>query len=164
MASTVNSGIAGGGGETVCSVAAPSAQQGSRERHSQRRGKQAHLDRHRLQARGGMERALSRNIRTGASAPFRFRPDPVAGPRGALAMQLARISHRPSTTHADLLAVSGRTPCSRRDVVSATPSPSSGPCPPSQRHLGALATNGGERCGLVSLNGISLLRCPRVDA
>ncbi len=61
---------------------------------------------------------------------------------------LARISHRPSTTHADLLAVSGRTPCSRLDVVSATPSPSSDPCPPSQRHLDALATNGGERCGL----------------
>ena len=45
----------------------------------------------------------------------------------------ARISHRPSTTHADLLAVSGRTPFSRLDVVSATPSPSSGPCP---RHSG----------------------------
>ena len=40
----------------------------------------------------------------------------------------------------------GRTPCSRVDVVSATPSPSSGPCPPSQRHLDAL-TNGGEICG-----------------
>ena len=63
-------------------------------------------------------------------------------------MRLARISHRPSTTHADLLAVTGRTPCSRLDVVSATPSPSSGPCPPTQRHLCALATNGGELCGL----------------
>ena len=61
---------------------------------------------------------------------------------------LARISHRPSTTHADRLAVKGRTPCSRLDVVSATPSPSSGPCPPSQRHLDALATNGGEICRL----------------
>ena len=43
--------------------------------------------------------------------------------------KLARISHRPSPTHADLLAVSGRTPSGRLDVVSATPSPSSGPCP-----------------------------------
>jgi len=63
----------------------------------------------------------------------------------------ARISHRPSTAHADLVAVKGRTPCSRLDVVSATPSPSSGPCLPSQRHLDALATNGGEsgeKCGL----------------
>jgi len=50
--------------------------------------------------------------------------------------------------HADLLAVSGRTPCSRLDVVSATRSPSSGPCSPSQRHLDALATNGGEIGGL----------------
>ena len=66
---------------------------------------------------------------------------------------LARISHRPSATHADLLAVSGRTPCSRLDVVSATPSPSSGPCPPTQRHLDALATNGGERCGLGHVRG-----------
>ena len=63
-------------------------------------------------------------------------------------LSLAGISHRPSTTHADLLAVKGRTPSSRLDVVSATPSPSSGPCPPSQRHLDALATNGGEICGL----------------
>ncbi len=60
---------------------------------------------------------------------------------------LARISHRPSTTHADLLAVNERTPSSRLDAVSATPSPSSGPCPPSQRHLDALAKNGGEKCG-----------------
>ncbi len=61
---------------------------------------------------------------------------------------LSGMSHRPSTTHADLLAVTGRTPSSRLDVVSATPSPSSGPSPPSQRHLDALATNGGEICGL----------------
>jgi len=45
-------------------------------------------------------------------------------------------------------------PCSRLDVVSATPSPSSGPCPPTQRHPGALATNGGEICGLPNTAGI----------
>ena len=60
---------------------------------------------------------------------------------------LARVSHRPTTTPADLLAVTGRTPSGRLNVVSATPSPSSGPCPPSQRHLDALATNSSEISG-----------------
>ena len=44
--------------------------------------------------------------------------------------------------------MTGRTPSSRFDVESTTPSPSSGPCTPSQQHLDALATNGGEKCGL----------------
>ncbi|WP_018953261.1 adenosylcobalamin-dependent ribonucleoside-diphosphate reductase [Thioalkalivibrio sulfidiphilus] len=61
---------------------------------------------------------------------------------------LARISHHPSTAAADLLAVTGRAHFSRLDVVSATPAPSSVPRAPSQRHLDALATNGGEICGL----------------
>ncbi|WP_018233729.1 CBU_0592 family membrane protein [Thioalkalivibrio thiocyanodenitrificans] len=39
-------------------------------------------------------------------------------------------------------------PSRRLDVVSATLAPSSGPRAPSQRHLDALATNGGEICGL----------------
>ncbi|OOG27657.1 hypothetical protein B1C78_03120 [Thioalkalivibrio denitrificans] len=43
-------------------------------------------------------------------------------------------------------------PSSRLDVVSATPAPSSGPRAPSQRHLDALATNGGEICGLVVIS------------
>ena len=47
---------------------------------------------------------------------------------------------------ADLLAVTGRTPCSRLDVVSGY---AFAVVPPSQRHLDALATNGGELCGLV---------------
>gem|GEM_PF-73567 len=63
-------------------------------------------------------------------------------------VRLARISHHPSTAAADMRAVTGRAPSSRLDVVSATPAPSSGPRPPSQRHLDALATNGGEICGL----------------
>ncbi len=42
----------------------------------------------------------------------------------------------------------GATPSSRLDVASATPSPACGPCPPSQRQLDALATNGGEIRGL----------------
>ncbi|WP_018955097.1 thioredoxin domain-containing protein [Thioalkalivibrio sulfidiphilus] len=64
------------------------------------------------------------------------------------ARHLARISHHPSTAAADLLAVTGRAHFSRLDVVSATPAPSSAPRAPSQRHLDALATNGGEICGL----------------
>ncbi|WP_245795456.1 aminopeptidase N [Thioalkalivibrio denitrificans] len=63
-------------------------------------------------------------------------------------LSLARISHHPSTAAADLRAVTGRAPSSRLDVVSATPAPSSGPRAPSQRHLDALVTNGGEICGL----------------
>ncbi|WP_077279180.1 DNA polymerase III subunit alpha [Thioalkalivibrio denitrificans] len=62
--------------------------------------------------------------------------------------EIARISHHPSTAAADLRAVGGRTRSSRLDVVSATPAPSSTACTPPQRHLDALATNGGEKCGL----------------
>ena len=61
---------------------------------------------------------------------------------------LARISHHPTAANADPLAVTGRTPCRRLDVVSTTPATPSGPCPPSQRHLDALASRGGEKCGL----------------
>jgi hypothetical protein len=57
---------------------------------------------------------------------------------------LACISHHPSTAAADLLAVTGRAPSGRLDVVSATRAPSCGPRAPSQRHLDALATHGGE--------------------
>jgi ATP-dependent helicase/nuclease subunit A len=72
---------------------------------------------------------------------------------------LARISHHPSTAAADPLAVTGRAPSSRLDVVSATPAPSSGPRAPSQRRLDALATNSGEICGLApDLPGSSPLR------
>jgi HAD superfamily hydrolase (TIGR01509 family) len=60
----------------------------------------------------------------------------------------ARISHYLSTAAADPLAVTGRAPSGRLDVVSATPAPSSGPRAPSQRRLDALATNGSENSGL----------------
>ncbi len=69
--------------------------------------------------------------------PERFGTHPSPAP---LRLGLARISHHPFTADVDLLAVTGRTPSSRFDVASATPSPSSGPCAPSQRHLNALAT------------------------
>lgn len=60
---------------------------------------------------------------------------------------LTRLSRRPSTADADPLVVTGRTPCGRLDVVSATSAPSSGPCTPSQRRLDALVTKDGETGG-----------------
>ena len=65
---------------------------------------------------------------------------------------LARIFHRCPAADTNLLAVAGRTPSSRFDVVSATPSAarmrSFSPCGHYHKHLGALATNIGEICGL----------------
>ena len=61
---------------------------------------------------------------------------------------LTRISHQPSVADADPLAVAGRAPARRFDVVTATPAPSLGPCDPLQRRLEALTTNAGEKCGL----------------
>ena len=61
------------------------------------------------------------------------------GPKG-----LTAIIHRCPAADANLLAVAARTPSSRFDVVSTTPSATFGPCGPLLRHLGALATNIGE--------------------
>ena len=61
---------------------------------------------------------------------------------------LARISHQPSVAAADPLAVAGRTPSRRFDVVTTTPAASLSPCDPPQRRLDGLATNPGEICGL----------------
>lgn len=66
---------------------------------------------------------------------------------GLVPPPLARTAHPATSTAADLHAVTGRTPSSRLDVVWATPAPSSGPCSPPQRHLGAPATPEGEPCG-----------------
>ena len=61
---------------------------------------------------------------------------------------LARISHQASAAAADPLAVAGRTPSRRFDVVTTTPAASLSPCDPPQRRLDALATKPGEKCGL----------------
>ncbi len=61
---------------------------------------------------------------------------------------LAHISHHPSTAAIDASNLTACPPSSRLDVVSATPSPSSGPGTPSDRRLDALATMRGEKCGL----------------
>lgn len=72
----------------------------------------------------------------------------VESVRSSIARRLARISHHPSTAATDPLAVTGRTPSSRLDVVSTTPAPSSSPCAPPQRRLEALVTKGDEKSGL----------------
>ena len=64
---------------------------------------------------------------------------------------LARMFHRAPTAAADPLAVARRSPSSRLDVVSATPSPPSSPSAAPQRRLHALATDLGGTCGLVGL-------------
>ena len=65
-----------------------------------------------------------------------------------MGQKLARISHHRPAADADKLAVAGRTPAGRLNVVSTTPAPTSGPCAPPQRLLDALATDGGEKFGL----------------
>ena len=60
----------------------------------------------------------------------------------------ARMSHQLSAAAADPLAVAGRTPSRRFDVVTTTPAASFSPCDPPHRRLDALATNAGETCGL----------------
>ena len=77
---------------------------------------------------------------------------------------LARKSHQLPAADADPCAVTGRTPSSRFDVVSATPSPartrSFGPCGLSQRRLAALATKAGEISGLaMKLHHVGRGRC-----
>ena len=75
-------------------------------------------------------------------------------------MLLARISHQPSAAVADPLAVAGRTPSRRFDVVTTTPAASFSPCDPPQRRLDALATNAGEKCGLVTRRALALRLLP----
>jgi len=64
---------------------------------------------------------------------------------GTLSADLACISHHPTAADADPSTVAGRTPCTRLNVVSATPTSCSGPCTPPQRRLDALASRGDEK-------------------
>ena len=87
----------------------------------------------------------------------------AADPGAAPAHALARKSHQLPAADADLLAVTRRTPSSRFDVGSATPSASFGPCALSQRHLLALATKLGEISALVPLHrGFDRLKINRI--
>jgi hypothetical protein len=70
----------------------------------------------------------------------------------------AHISRHLSTAAADPLALTRRTRASRLDVVSATPSPSSAPCAPSERRLDTLVTKGDEKCGLAAAYAYGIAR------
>lgn len=74
--------------------------------------------------------------------------DLTADIQAATGVLIARTPHHPPTADVEPLAVEGRTPSNRLDVVTTTPAPSSGPCTPPQRRLNALATKSGEECGL----------------
>ena len=92
----------------------------------------------------------------GRAADRRPRAPPVDPRAGADGMRgagphVARMSHQPSAAVADPLAVAGRTPSRRFDVVTTTPTASFSPCDPPHRRLDDLATNAGEKCGLAPL-------------
>jgi hypothetical protein len=104
---------------------------------------------------------VAKTLASVASARSHFRDTPSARDRtiaGALmpinlqnsaaASILTRISHRFPAAAPDTLALTGRTRCSRFDVVSTTPSPPSTPCTPPWRRLGVLVTKNGEICRL----------------
>ena len=70
---------------------------------------------------------------------------------GLLRSQLAdvaRIRHQLPAADADALALRGRAPSSRFDVLSSTPASSSGPRDQAGRRLDALTTKVGDGCGL----------------
>ena len=87
--------------------------------------------------------------------PFHV-PEGIVVPRspiGPLLMDgrhpwLARIRHQLPAADADSLALHGRAPSSRFDVLSSTPASSSGPRDQAGRRLDALATKVGDGCGL----------------
>ena len=64
--------------------------------------------------------------------------------------RLARIRHQLPAADADALALRGRAPSSRFDVLSSTPASSSGPRDQAGRRLDALTTKVGDGCGLGS--------------
>ena len=61
---------------------------------------------------------------------------------------LARIRHQLPAADADALALRGRAPSSRFDVLSSTPASSSGPRDQAGRRLDVLTTKVGDGCGL----------------
>ena len=74
------------------------------------------------------------------------------GKHGSAAGPLARIRHQLPAADADALALRGRAPSSRFDVLSSTPASSSGPRDQAGRRLDALTTKVGDGCGLDSAN------------
>ena len=74
----------------------------------------------------------------------------------------ARIRHQLPAADADALALRGRAPSSRFDVLSSTPASSSGPRDQAGRRLDALTTKVGDGCGLdaATVERIGPQRCP----
>ena len=75
---------------------------------------------------------------------------------------LARIRHQLPAADADALALRGRAPSSRFDVLSSTPASSSGPRDQAGRRLDALTTKVGDGCGPGTLQGdgsFAMVRC-----
>ena len=90
--------------------------------------------------------AVEANLR-GFDAGYRqARGQPVAD--SAVSEPLARIRHQLPAADADALALRGRAPSSRFDVLSSTPASSSGPRDQAGRRLDALTTKVGDGCGL----------------
>ena len=73
-----------------------------------------------------------------------------------LTAALARIRHQLPAADADALALRGRAPSSRFDVLSSTPASSSGPRDQAGRRLDALTTKVGDGCGLAGVPALSL--------
>ena len=80
-------------------------------------------------------------------ASDRLRDAAVAG---YLLTALARIHHQLPAADADALALRGCAPSSRFDVLSSTPTSSSGPRDQAGRRLDALTTKVGDGCGLAA--------------
>ena len=76
-------------------------------------------------------------------------------PRRTPRLNLARIRRQLPAADADALALRGRAPSSRFDVLSSTPASSSGPGDQAGRCLDALTTKVGDGCGL-ALRGVPL--------
>ena len=75
-------------------------------------------------------------------------PPAAEAAREIHAADLARIRHQLPAADADALALPGRAPSSRFDVLSSTPASSSGPRDQAGRRLDALTTKVGDGCGL----------------
>ena len=82
--------------------------------------------------------------------------------RDGQAYALARIRHQLPAADADALALPGRAPSSRFDVLSSTPASSSSPRDQAGRRLDALTTKVGDGCGLDDEVALRFFRHPQM--
>ena len=106
---------------------------------------EGHLERFRALGLGHGQGEAFGSVKFDARLP-RDHPERVAALRRQLG--LARIHHQLPAADADSLALRGRAPSSRFDVLSSTPASSSGPRDQAGRRLDALTTKVGDGCGL----------------